>query len=90
MIHKVFLTSVRIYFNFDGVTKTFGKYPFAKILIADVYMCSWDINSPYSAMTCLVWFSDTKENLWSSAVNLKNEHNAISLLGSCVVLQYFM
>ena len=50
MIWKVFLTSVRISFNFDGVIKVFGKYPFAKILIADACMCSWDINSLYSVM----------------------------------------
>ena len=50
MTHNVFLTSVSNSFNLDGVTKVFGKYPFDKILIADVYMCSWDINSLYNTM----------------------------------------
>ena len=46
----VVLTSLRISFNFEGVTNKIGRYPFAKILIADVYMCSWVINYLYSAM----------------------------------------
>ena len=50
------LTSLRISLNFEGVTSEFGKYPFAKILIADVYMHSWVINSLYSAiyLSCTV------------------------------------
>ena len=50
------LTSLRISLNFEGVASEIGKYAFAKILIADVYMCSWVINSLYSAiyLSCTV------------------------------------
>ena len=44
------LTSMRISHNFEGVTNEIGRYPFAKILIAGVYMSTWVINSLYSAM----------------------------------------
>ena len=33
-------TSLRIPLNFEGVTNEIGRYPFAKILIADVCTCS--------------------------------------------------
>ena len=46
----VVLTSLRISLNFEGVTSEIGKYPFAKILIADAYMHSLVINSLYSAI----------------------------------------
>ena len=61
------LTSLRIFLNFEGVTDEIGKYPFAKILIADVYMHSWVINSLYNIMV----------NLWSNEVNLVNLHKVI-------------
>ena len=50
------LTSLRKSLNFEGVTSEIGKYPFAKILIADAYMNSWVINSLYSAiyLSCTV------------------------------------
>ena len=35
------LTSLRISLNFKGVTNKVGRYPFAKILIADTYTHSW-------------------------------------------------
>ena len=44
------LTSLRISLNFEGVTSEIDNYPFAKILIADAYMCSWVVNSLYSAI----------------------------------------
>ena len=50
------LTSLRISLNFEEVTNEIGKYPFAKILIAEVYMCSWLIHSLYNAiyLSCTV------------------------------------
>ena len=44
------LTSLRISLNFEGVTNENGRYPSAKILIDDVYIQSWGINSLYNAM----------------------------------------
>ena len=44
------LTSLRISLNFEGVTNEIGRYPFAKILIADANTHSWVINSLYSAI----------------------------------------
>ena len=42
--------------NFEGITNEISIYPFAKILIADAYMCSWVINSLYCAiyLSCTV------------------------------------
>ena len=50
------LTSLRRSLNFEGVMCEIGKYPFAKILIADVNMHSWLINSLYRAiyLSCTV------------------------------------
>ena len=44
------LTLLRISFSFEGVTSEIGRYAFAKILIDDVYIHTWVINSLYSAM----------------------------------------
>ena len=44
------LTLLRISLNFKRVISEIGKYPFDKILIKVVYICSWVINSLYKAM----------------------------------------
>ena len=71
---SVFLTSLRISFNFIGVFKIFGRYPFTKILIADAYMHNWDINSPYNViyLSCIVL--RYKSEFVSNGVGLKNAH----------------
>ena len=53
---SVSLTSIKISCNFTGVNKVFGKYPLAKILIADAYVHNWVINSLYSAiyLSCII------------------------------------
>ena len=66
------LTSLRICFNFEGVTHEIGRYPFAKILMNVGYIQSWVINSLYNAMSL-----NRAMNLWNSDVNLMNLHKAI-------------
>ena len=44
----VCLTTFRISFNFSGVMSEMGRYPFAIILIAFVYMHNCIINSLYN------------------------------------------
>ena len=57
------LTSLRISFNFEGVTNETGRYPFAKILIDDVYIHSWVTNSLTVQYMYLVLFLDKVMNL---------------------------
>ena len=49
-------TSLRITLKFEGVTNEIGRFTFAKIVIADAYMCNWVINSLYSViyLSCTV------------------------------------
>ena len=71
------LISMRISLNFEGVSSEIGKYPFAKILIANPYVHSWVINSLYSAkyFSCTVLSITVK--LWSNDENLMNLHKVI-------------
>ena len=57
-------------FNFHGVMREIGKYPFAKILIDVAYMHRCVISSLYKAMYYPVMFSNRVVNILSNAVNL--------------------
>ena len=71
------LASTGISCSFEGVTDEIGRYPFSKILIDDVYIHSWVINSSTMQCTYLVLCLDKVINLWSNDANLENLHKVI-------------
>ena len=79
------LTSLRIPLNFEGVTSEIGKYPLAKILIADAYMHGWVINSLLVQYICLALFTNITVHLWNNDVHIMNGCPANILLCKDVV-----
>ena len=71
------LTSMRISLNFEGVTNGIGRYPFAKIPIADVYSAAGLLIPCIVQYSYLALFLNTAVNLWNSDVNLVNLHKVI-------------
>ena len=71
------MTLFRISLNFEGVTNEIGRYPFAKILIADVYMYSWLLIPYIVQCICLALFLDIGVSLWNNDVNPMNLHKVI-------------